>query len=124
MHHTLDTKPIPEKVLYINEPDLADATINYYGGGNQEEESQADHVRVYVPLDLSADAILRRLRFLVCRYKEANEHVLEIYRDMQKYIDSIAEDSGAGAELWREFRTLMTNKFERLSNKYAPSNSK
>ena len=73
MHHTLDIKPVPEKVLYINEPDLADATINYFGCGEQEEESQADHIRVYVPLDLSADAILRRLRFLVCRYEEANE---------------------------------------------------
>ena len=46
---------------------------NYYGSGKQEEESQADHIRVYVPLDLSADAILRRLRFLIFRYKEANE---------------------------------------------------
>ena len=73
MHHTLDTKPVPEKVLYINEPDLADASINYFGCLNQEEESQADHIRVYVPLDLSADAILRRLRFLIFRYKEANE---------------------------------------------------
>ena len=72
MHHTLDIKPAPENVLYINEPDLADATINYFGTGKLEEESQADHIRVYVPLDLSADAILRRLRFLVCRYKEAN----------------------------------------------------
>ena len=73
MHHTLDTKPVPEKVFYINEPDLADTSINYFGCGKQEEESQADHIRVYVPLDLSADAILRRLRFLVCRYGEANE---------------------------------------------------
>ena len=47
--------------------------INCFGSGNQEEESKADHIRVYVPLDLSADAILRRLRFLVCRYGEANE---------------------------------------------------
>ena len=73
MHHNLETKPVPEKALYINKPDLADVTINYYGSGKQEEESQADHVRVYVPLDLSADAILRRLRFLIFRYKEANE---------------------------------------------------
>ena len=73
MHHNFDTKPVPEKVLYINEPDLADATINYFGCGEREEESQADHIRVYVTLDLSADAILRRLRFLVCRYAEANE---------------------------------------------------
>jgi len=54
------------------------------------------------------------------KYNEANEHVLEIYRDMQKYIDAIAEDSEAGAKLWKEFRTLMTNKFARLSKKYAP----
>ena len=73
MHHNLETKPVPEKALYINKPDLADVTINYYGSGKQEEESQADHIRVYVPLDLSADAILRRLRFLIFRYKEANE---------------------------------------------------
>ena len=73
MHHNFDTKPALENVLYINEPDLADATINYFGCGKQEEESQADHIRVYVTLDLSADAILRRLRFLVCRYAEANE---------------------------------------------------
>ena len=43
--------------------------INCFGSGNQEEESQADHIRVYVPLDLSANAILRRLRFLICRYE-------------------------------------------------------
>ena len=73
MHHNLETKPIPENVLYINEPDLADASIYYWGDGKQEEESQADHIRVYVPLDLSAEAILRRLRFLICRYGEANE---------------------------------------------------
>ena len=73
MHHNLETKPVPEKVLYINEPDLADASFYYSGGEKSEDESQADHIRVYVPLDLSANAILRRLRFLVCRYGEANE---------------------------------------------------
>ena len=30
MHHTLDTKPVLEKVLYINEPDLADSTIDFF----------------------------------------------------------------------------------------------
>ena len=29
MHHNLETKPVPEKVLYINEPDLADASFYY-----------------------------------------------------------------------------------------------
>ena len=90
MHHTLDTKPVPEKVLYINEPDLADATINYYGSGKQEEESQADHIRVYVPLDLSADAILRRLRFLIFRYKEANErNEFNFSMDVERLVSQI-----------------------------------
>ena len=49
MHHNLDSKPVPEIALYINEPDLADATINYFGCGKQEEESQADHISTLVP---------------------------------------------------------------------------
>ena len=90
MHHTLDTKPVPEKVLYINEPDLADASINYFGCLNQEEESQADHIRVYVPLDLSADAILRRLRFLIFRYKEANErNEFNFSMDVERLVSQI-----------------------------------
>jgi len=56
------------------------------------------------------------------KYNKANEYVNEIYRDMAKYIDAIAEDSGKGAELWKEVRTIMSNKFDRLSKKYAPSN--
>lgn len=56
------------------------------------------------------------------KYNKANEYVNDIYRDMAKYIDAIAEDSGKGAELWKEIRTTMGNKFDRLSKKYAPSN--
>lgn len=56
------------------------------------------------------------------KYNKANEYVNEIYRDMAKYIDAIAEDSGKGAELWKEIRTTMGDKFDRLSKKYAPSN--
>ena len=77
-------------MLYINEPDLADASINYYGCGNQKEESQADHIRVYVPLDLNADDILRRLRFLVCRYGEANErNEFYFYMDVGRLVSQI-----------------------------------
>ena len=58
------------------------------------------------------------------KYNEANEYVNEIYKDMEQYINAIAEASGKGPEVWKEFRTLMTNKFSRLSDKYAPSKSK
>ena len=64
--------------------------INCFGSGNQEEESQADHVRVYVPLDLSADAILRRLRFLIFRYKEANErNEFNFSMDVERLVSQI-----------------------------------
>lgn len=58
------------------------------------------------------------------KYNEANEYVNEIYKDMEQYINAIAEASGKGPEVWKEFRTLMTDKFARLSDKYAPSKSK
>lgn len=67
-HHTLDIHPIPGKVIYINEPQLADHTaLNYEHTHNPKEQSE-DNIRVYVPLDLSRDAILRRLRDIYNRY--------------------------------------------------------
>ncbi|MCI6997645.1 MAG: hypothetical protein MR936_12905 [Eubacterium sp.] len=40
MHHNLDVKPIPEKVLYINELSLADSTVaNRYETKKQYEKA-------------------------------------------------------------------------------------
>lgn len=75
MHHDLDITPIPEKVLYINELEIADYSCNYE---LQEQYDQAltgktksqggilpeDNVRIYVPLDLNADQILYRLHYV------------------------------------------------------------
>ena len=53
------------------------------------------------------------------KYKQAQEYIDEIWKDMAKYVDSIAKQTGYDSgELWREFRTLTSNKFTRLSNKY------
>lgn len=71
MHHKLDVKPIPEQVLYINEIDLVSPdsyqTIKEYekvlmgktvsNGGILPD----DNVRIYIPMDLNADAIMKRL---------------------------------------------------------------
>ena len=38
-----------------------------------EPEEDEDNVRIYVPMDLSKDAILRRLDRLIAIYGEANE---------------------------------------------------
>ena len=73
MHHDLDINPIPEKVLYINELEIAD-TVFYYDNEEQHQKALTgktcteggilpdDNVRIYVPLDLNADQILNRLQ--------------------------------------------------------------
>ena len=73
MHHNLDIHPIPEKVLYINELEIAD-TACYYDTKEQHQKALAwktringgvlpdDNVRIYVPLDLNAQQILNRLQ--------------------------------------------------------------
>ena len=74
MKHKLDCKPIPEDVLYINELDLADSvpyetnieTEKALTGKRKKEGGVLpdDNVRIYVPIDINADAIMRRLHLL------------------------------------------------------------
>lgn len=73
MHHKLDIEPIPEKVLYINEPWLFDESIVYTSQIHVEPDNEEDNVRVYLPLDLNRKAILRRLNAVIQKYGEANE---------------------------------------------------
>ena len=74
MKHKLDCKPIPENVLYINELDLADS-VPYETNIEMEKALTGkckkeggvlpnDNVRIYVPIDINADAIMRRLHLL------------------------------------------------------------
>ena len=74
MRHKLDYKPIPEDVLYINELDLADS-VPYETNIEMEKALTGkckkeggvlpnDNVRIYVPIDINADAIMRRLYLL------------------------------------------------------------
>lgn len=74
-HHNLDPYPIPqnESPLYINEPWLIDKSLLEYPI-HPEPEEQDDNVRIYVPLDLNREAILRRLRTVISRYGEAGEY--------------------------------------------------
>lgn len=60
-HHTLDIHPEPEKVLYINEPWLADTSLLNMEHLSKEPDVQPDNIRVYVPLDLNREAIIRRM---------------------------------------------------------------
>lgn len=72
-HHMLEIKPVPEQVLYINEPWLVDASFDCLEKWLPEPDDQPDNVRIYAPIDLNAEAILRKLRNIIRRYGEANE---------------------------------------------------
>lgn len=73
-HHHLDPYPDPKdkSVLFINEPWIADKTHLEYNKDSDIDKKE-DNVRVYVPIDLSKDAILRRLDRIIYHYEEANE---------------------------------------------------
>ena len=90
-HHQLDPYPIPKEKnpLYINEPWLLDKTLLDYPI-HKEPEEEEDNVRIYVPLDLNKDAILRRLHRLIFHYEEASErNELEFSMDVDMLIFQI-----------------------------------
>ena len=73
-HHQLDVYPIPREKSphFINEPWLVDKSLLEYPL-SREPAKPADNLRIYVPVDLNKEAILRRLSYLVYHYGEANE---------------------------------------------------
>lgn len=80
-HHNLDITPVPEKVLYVNEPELVDKTI--VDTRLQDDTKHLDNVRIYVPLDINRETILRRIRNVYDWYgspswKNESEYLSEI----------------------------------------------
>ena len=73
-HHDLDSHPMPKDKLplYINEPSLIDKSLEFYPQGMKVDDKK-DNVRVYIPLDLNKDAILRRLDRVINEYGETSE---------------------------------------------------
>ena len=72
--HSLDPYPIPKdkKPLYINEPWLIDKSLLEYQLHREPDEKE-DNIRIYLPMDLNKDAILRRLDYIIVVYGEARE---------------------------------------------------
>lgn len=61
-HRRLDLYPIPKDktLLYINEPWLIDKSLLEHLQ-HREPEEQPDNVRIYIPMGLNQEAILRWL---------------------------------------------------------------
>ncbi len=74
MQHNIEHYSIPmvELPLYVNEPWLIDKTLLEYPIHLTPEEED-DNIRVYVPLDINKEAILRRLDSVIAHYGETNE---------------------------------------------------
>ena len=76
-HHNLDVHPIPKdsKPLFINEPWLVDPSLQWRqeAGYDPAPLDDPDNIRVYVPLDLCKESILRRLSEVISRHGKASE---------------------------------------------------
>lgn len=75
-HHELDIKPVQESVTYINETWIADAMIHAPHDDHNPDDlipDQPDNIRVYIPLDLNKDSILRRLGGIIHTYGSVSE---------------------------------------------------
>ena len=90
-HYRLDPYPIPKErtPLYVNEPWLADKTLLELPP-DREPDKKADNIRIYVPIDLNRDAILRRLDRVIYQYGEANEgNEMEFSTDVEMIISQL-----------------------------------
>ena len=85
-HHKLDVHPIPEEggVLFINETQFA--------GSYDEIDSlkEEDNIRVYVPMDMSKEAILNRLSNIKAEYgSSSEENEFSYSREVNKLVEQI-----------------------------------
>ena len=90
-HHNLDIYSIPKgkEPLFINEPELIDGSLSYFGYDKNLDDSP-DNVWVYVPLDISRDSILRRLNYIIARLGAASEYNESDYAsDVSRLINQI-----------------------------------
>ena len=124
--HRLDILPLsPDgEAFFVNEPWLIDTSITEQAEMPCPSSKQADDaIRVYLPLDLNKEAILRRLRAIIEKYGEATEEnefdysfevstlisQIEIYDQiwcMRHALDP-AEHSVEAKQLVKEFLALL-----------------
>lgn len=76
-HHNLDTHPLPKESqpLFINEPWLIDSSLQWRQELSYDPAplDDPDNIRVYVPLDICKESILRRLGDVISQRGAATE---------------------------------------------------
>lgn len=83
-------EPKDEKPLFVNEPWLIDASMFKYWEWKCEPDAEEDNVRVYLPLDLNREAILRRLKTIINHYEwSTEENEFDFSADVDMLIEQI-----------------------------------
>lgn len=83
-------EPKDEKSLFVNEPWLIDASMFKYWEWKREPDAEEDNVRVYLPLDLNREAILRRLKTIIDHYEwSTEENEFDFSADVDMLIEQI-----------------------------------
>ena len=76
-HHRIDPYPMPKNPIYVNEPWIIDEAkavlLENIDDPKNYTDSAPDNVRVFLPLDINRETVLRRLSFIIGKYGEANE---------------------------------------------------
>ena len=119
-HPQLDVYPVPREKspVFINQPWLLDETL-YESPLTKEPEPYSDNVRIYLPMDLNREAILRRLDSVISRYGEASaDNEMHFSIDVDQLVSQIeiydrvwfirhysldGKHSAEGKELVKEF---------------------
>ena len=66
--------PMSKPPLFVNEPQLIDQTLfKYELPSNRPDLEEPDNIRVYIPMDINKQAILRRLDDIIRHYGAATE---------------------------------------------------
>lgn len=74
--------------IYIHEPELLDGSL--LGMDSSQAAEPEDNVRIFVPLDISHEAVLRRLDWIIQRYGEATEkNELDFARDVKILLSQV-----------------------------------
>lgn len=104
-HYKLDHFPISEDVkpIFVNDPELVDASLRSVDRQHdktkcENDQLHSENLRVYVPLDINRDTILRRIDYIIGRYGEVNEvNEYYFYEDVMQVVSQI--------ELYNQVRT-------------------
>ena len=88
----IDNHPEPKdkEPLFVNEPWLIDSSMFKYWEWKREPDAEEDNVRVYLPLDLNRESILRRLKSIINHYEwSTEENESEFGSDVDILIEQI-----------------------------------